>query len=263
MSHQPALGADIKACCAAAYGSDWARFLIGDSMHPGGIPLTLRLGKRLRLGPGDRLLDVAAGRGASARALARRFGCQAVGLDLSEANVQAARSETAAGERVTFHAGDAESLAFSDGEFDAVVCECAFCTFPDKELAAHEMGRVLRPGGRIGIADLVRRGELPAALQTVSAWVACVADARPEAEYLRHLERAGFRHASVEAHDHALSELAAQVRLRLLAASVATRLGRLELPAADLATALDLARAVEQAINDGLLGYVLITAARR
>ncbi len=261
MSAQPtASGAEIKACCAAVYGSRWAQLLIGDVMHPGGIPLTLRLGTRLRLRPGDLVLDLATGRGVSARSLSRRFGCSVVGVDLSEANLEAARSRTAAGDRVVYEVGDAEELGFASGEFDAVICECAFCTFPDKERAAGEMARVVKPGGRIGIADLVRRGDLPPPLQTISAWVACIADARPETDYVAQLERAGFAQPSIEVHDYALAELASQIRLRLLGATVAQRLGRLKLPAADLEMAIDLTRTAEQAISDGLLGYVLISA---
>ena len=263
MSAEPGLDRTaIKACCAAIYGSELARLLVGEVMHPGGIALTVRLGARLGLEPRDRVLDVAAGRGVSARALAGRFGCQVVGIDLSDTNVAAARRDTAGGERIEFDVGDAESLDFDDGEFDAVICECAFCTFPDKKRAAREMARVVKPGGRVGIADLVRRGELPAALQTLSAWVACIADARTESEYLAHLQQAGFVELSLELHDHALAELAKQVRLRLLTAAIFERFGKLELPAGALASAVELVREAEQAISTGSLGYVLISASR-
>lgn len=263
MSAEPVLErAEIKACCATVYGSELARLLIGDVMHPGGIGLTLRLGARLGLEPGDRVLDVAAGRGVSGRALARRFGCQVVGIDLSDTNVAAARRETTGSERVEFAVGDGEALDFDDGEFDVVICECAFCTFPDKERAASEMARVVKPGGRVGIADLVRRGELPTALQTLSAWVACIADARTTSEYVAHLNQAGFVEASIEAHDYALAELVRQIRLRLLTAAIFERLGKLEVPAANLDSAVDLARDAERAINERWLGYVLISASK-
>lgn len=261
MSLPPAVaGSDVKACCAAFYGGDWARLLIGDSMHPGGVDLTLRLGEMLQLGPADRVLDLAAARGVSARALANRFGCQVVGIDLSAANVDAARLEAGESDRLAFQVGDAEALAFNDEEFDAVICECAFCTFPDKSRAAAEMARVLRPIGRVGVSDLVRRRDLPAKVQTLAAWVACIADARPEAEYIDYLTRAGFVQPAVEVHDVALAQLAKQIRLRLLAANIAKRFGKLELPATDLDIAVDLARMAEQAIHDRKLGYVLFTA---
>ncbi len=82
------VGADeVKACCAAVYASDWARQLLGESFHPGGLALTRRLGMLLDLGPGKRLLDVAAGKGASAIFLAQQFGCEVIGSRCGERRV--------------------------------------------------------------------------------------------------------------------------------------------------------------------------------
>ena len=86
----------VKHCCAAAYDSDAARVLLGDSFHPGGIKLTERLGQILKLTPRTRVLDVGAGRGASAIFLATRFGCDVVGVDYSRRNVEAANQEARA-----------------------------------------------------------------------------------------------------------------------------------------------------------------------
>src|SRR5579859_949314 len=172
--------ANLKLCCAAAYTSDWARLLLGDSFHPGGLALTERLGTLLSLGPGVRVLDVAAGKGTSAIHLARTFGCAVVGVeyggDAVAAAVQAAEAAGVA-HLARFEQGDAERLAAPDGSFDAVICECAFCTFPDKRAAAAELARVLRPGGRVGLSDLTRAGEIPADLRGLLAWIACIADA--------------------------------------------------------------------------------------
>src|SRR6516165_134439 len=71
----------LKSCCAAIYQSDFARMLLGDSFHPGGLRLTARLGERLGLGLSIRVLDVASGKGESAISLAQRFGCEVVGID--------------------------------------------------------------------------------------------------------------------------------------------------------------------------------------
>ncbi len=84
------------------------------------------------------------------------------------------------------------ALTFEDASFDAVICECAFCTFPDKERAAAEFARVLRPGGRVGLSDLTRTGPLPDELEGLLAWVACIADARPVEEYAHFLTAAGI-----------------------------------------------------------------------
>lgn len=181
---------EVQSCCANIYESDLARLLLGDSFHPGGLTLTQRLGELLALDPSKRVLDVAAGKGASAIFLARRFGCEVEGVDYSARNVaEATRAaqEAGAGGLVRFHQGDAERLPFEDGEFDAVVCECAYCTFSNKAAAAREFYRVLRPDGSVGLSDLTRTGELGPELQTLLAWVACLGDARPVEEYASHL----------------------------------------------------------------------------
>jgi len=258
-------GDAVKSCCADLYASDWARLLLGDSLHPGGPALTGRLGCLMELGPGTRLLDVAAGRGGSVIYLAREFGCRVVGIDYGVANGAAAgRLARAAGleRRVALAAGDAERLPFADRRFDAVICECAFCTFPDKRAAAAELARVVRPGGVVGLADLVRRGRLPAHLDDLLAWIACIADARPPEEYAGHLAAAGFEVTAMEDHDQALADLVRTVRLRLIGAEVAAHLGGLEPPAGDLARARELGRAAGRAVADGSLGYVLIVARR-
>jgi arsenite methyltransferase len=263
---QKVAGEQIKSCCAAAYGSDWAHLLIGDSMHPGGVELTERLGDLLELNPGSRVLDVASGRGVSGLALSRRFGCQVTGIDLSPTCVEAARHEASRSglvDQARFEVGDAETLGFDDGEFDALICECAFCTFPDKVQAAGEMARVLKPDGRIGLGDLVRRRELPPELQTLAGWVACTADAMSESEYVDCLETAGFRLQDFQLHDDALTDLLQRIRGRLFATSVLARIGAIDIPAADLDQASEIARAAESAVRSGSLGYVLITAVNK
>ena len=154
------LGADpgtVKACCAAVYEQDVVALVLGESYHPGGLDLTRHLARTLGLRPGQRVLDVASGPGATALLLAEEFDVAVDGVDLGEASVakaRAAAAERGLGERVRFHIGDAERLPFGDAAFDAVICECAFCTFPAKPVAAAEFARVLRPGGRVGITDV-------------------------------------------------------------------------------------------------------------
>jgi ubiquinone/menaquinone biosynthesis C-methylase UbiE len=254
----------LKRCCADLYSSQAARLLLGESFHPGGPALTERLGEMLGLGARSRVLDVAAGRGAPAIHLARRFGCEVVGVELAAASVaaagEAARAAALEG-RVRFLLGDAERLPVEDACFDAVICECALCTFPDKARAAGEMARVLRAGGRVGVADLVRRGPLEGELRGLLAWVACVAGALPPDRYAAILEGAGLRVVELEAHDGALADMVDAIRTRLMAAQVAARLGRLELPGFDYEAARGMARAASKAITEGRLGYVLAVAA--
>src|SRR5260370_18339565 len=94
----------VKQCCARVYESDFAKLLLGDSFHPGGVKLTERLGTLLRLTAQSRVLDIVSGKGTSALFLAERFGCEVLGIDYSAQNVKQA---SAAGARpVRFRNGD-------------------------------------------------------------------------------------------------------------------------------------------------------------
>jgi arsenite methyltransferase len=259
----PAESAELKSCCAALYQSDFARLLLGDSFHPGGLRLTARLGEHLGLGSGVRVLDVAAGKGESAIFLAKQFGCRVVGVDLGARSVEEAKTRAEGAQvahLVSFVEGDAERLDFPDADFDAVICECAFCTFPDKRAAASEFARVLRPHGRVGMSDLTRSGPLPQDLEGLLAWIACIADARPVEEYAGCLASAGFEVTAIEPHDNALAEMARDVQGRLLGIEIMAKLKKLDLPGVDLEQAKQLAHAAAKAIREGLLGYSVIVA---
>jgi ubiquinone/menaquinone biosynthesis C-methylase UbiE len=257
--------ASVKQCCAAFYGSDVAHLLLGDSFHPGGTALTTRLGTLLEVSPGSRVLDVAAGRGASAIHLAKTFDCRVNGIDFSLENVGAARTETArhglAGQ-VVFAMADAEKIPFEEGVFDAIVCECAFCTFPDKPAAAGEFNRVLKPGGRLGLSDLTRTPEPLPELEGLLAWIACIGDAQPAEVYSGILQKAGFEVQTVEDHSHALAELIRQIQGKLLFAEVMKGLRKLDLPDIDLTTAKNFAQAALAASRAGKLGYAIIAACK-
>lgn len=218
--------AEIKACCAASYGNDAVALVLGESYHPGGLSLTRCLAEQLRLRSGQRVADIAAGPGATAR-LAADYDVTVDGVDLGQSTIERARTATAdAGlaAKVRFHLGDAERIPLPDSTCDAVVCECAFCTFPDKATAAAEFARVLRPGGRIGITDVtVAEGGLPVEMTTLAAWVACIADAR----------------------------------LRVLRMTASTQLAEAGVNSDAVPRYAALAR---QAVVDGLIGYGLLVA---
>ncbi len=256
---------EVKACCAAVYQSDWARLLLGDSFHPGGLALTEHLGMLLNLTPGKRVLDVAAGQGTSAIFLAQRFGCQVVGIDYGE---EAMRKATQTAEQagvahlVHFEQGDAERLSAADKAFDAVICECAFCTFPEQRSAASEFARVLRPGGQVGLSDLTRAGAVPAELQGLLAWIACLADAQPLDQYTRYLAGAGLAIDRVEPHDHTLDKMVQNIRTKLLGAELLVKLKRIDLPGVDFEQAKRLARVAADAVKAGQFGYAIITASK-
>jgi ubiquinone/menaquinone biosynthesis C-methylase UbiE len=262
---QPAEAIILKTCCANLYKSDWARLLLGDSFHPGGLALTERLGTLLELGPGRRVLDVAAGKGTSAIHLAQRFGCEVVGMDYGAQSVAesiAAAASAGMADRIRFKHGDAESLPFTAGEFDALICECAFCTFPDKRAAVSEFARVLKPGGRVGLSDLTRSGPLPRELDSLLAWVACIADARPAEEYTAYLQSVGFSVEHIEPHNHALAEMVTNIRTKLLGAELMVKLKKIELPGVDFEQVKGMARSALEAVRQGKLGYAIIVGAK-
>jgi ubiquinone/menaquinone biosynthesis C-methylase UbiE len=253
----------VKQCCARLYESDLTRFLLGDSFHPGGLQLTGQLGRMLGLSSASRVLDVACGKGTTAVFLAKEFGCEVFGIDYGDQNVAAARSLAQADHvdsRVQFDRSDAENLPFSDGSFNAVICECAFCTFPEKAASATEFFRVLRPGGRVGVSDLTRAEVLPKDLDGLLAWVACIGDAQTVEGYVAYLQDAGFSVDSIEQQNDALKEMVDQVRLKLLGAEIMTGLNKLQLPALDLGAAKRMANSAMAAVKQGQLGYVLICA---
>ena len=251
----------VKACCASLYQHQLTRWLLGDTLHPGGTELTDRLSALLGLSRGEVVLDVAAGPGASALRIASRTGASVQGVDLSAELVASATVQARSlglADRVTFQVGDAERLPLGDDAVDAVICECALCLFPEKADAVREMVRVVRAGGRIGIADVVvDHRRIPAELETLAGRVACVADARSLDEYVRLLEDQGLRIDVVERHDEALVTMLDTIDARLVVAQMA-------LPPSggpvDLARARGFVAMTRDVVDEGFAGYVLIAA---
>jgi SAM-dependent methyltransferase len=241
---------ELESCCAAAYASAAAGFLLGDSFHPGGTTLTSRLIEALRVGPDDVVVDVGCGPGTSAVQLARETGCSAIGVDL-------AVPEVSPHQRVRFMRGDAESLPLADASVDGALCECALCTFPDKPTAVGEFARVLRPGARVAIADVTATpSQLPIELRGRDAWVACVGDARPLDELVMLLRRSELQVEHVEAHDGALERLLDRVAARLQLAHLLAP-GPLH---CHISRATHLVAAAHAAVGAGALGYAIVVA---
>jgi ubiquinone/menaquinone biosynthesis C-methylase UbiE len=125
--------------------------------------------------------------------------CRGV-YDMTAEMLERARANaTAAGlDNVEFREGRLESLPVADASVDAVTSNCVVNLVPDKSAVFREIHRVLRPGGRLVIADILLDGELPAAIATdVFAWVGCVAGAMERTRYFALLEEAGLRQVEV------------------------------------------------------------------
>jgi arsenite methyltransferase len=253
----------IKQCCANIYGSDVARYLLGDSFHPGGLCLTEELATLLSLNTDTSVLDVASGKGTTAFFLADRFGCHVTGIDLSEQNILDARREACVrglSQLVDFRLADAEALPFNSETFDAILCECAFCTFPSKKKAASEFERVLRPGGRVGISDITRDDNPLPDLDGLLAWIACIGDAQPLETYSRWLSETGLKTFKTEQRNHYLKEMVQGIRSKLLVAEIMIGLKKLDLHGLDLGEAKAFSKAAQDAIATGRLGYGIVVA---
>jgi hypothetical protein len=257
--------AEVKACCAAVYASEAVQFLVGDPLHPGGVDLTLRLAHSLRAPAGTRVLDMGSGLGTSALAIAAATDLDVVGVDFSRENVERARTratEAGLARRVRFVCGDAEALPLADESVGGALSECSFCLVPDKEKAAAELRRVLRPGARLALADVTARSaDLPEELRTLDGWTACLAGARPLEELASVLEDAGLSVDDAESHDASLVELVDRIEGRLhLALSLGSRLPERLREGAE--RGLELVSELRPALQAGLVGYGAVYASR-
>jgi ubiquinone/menaquinone biosynthesis C-methylase UbiE len=247
------------------YAHPAVRWLLGDALHPGGQATTRRAVELIGVGPGERLLDIASGKGDSALLAAQERGCTVTGIDYGEAAViDAARAAHAGGvgDRVAFQVGDAEALPFDDGSFDAALCECSLCTFPDKRRALAEVHRVLRPGGRVAFADVVAdHDRLPQSLRAPLAAVACIGAALSREHVLQLLASSGFSVVATESCTQEAAEMAERVYDRLRGARIMGA-DRIAGSALAITEAIEMAAAARAAIAEGALDYAIFAAAR-
>ena len=255
---------DSKRCCGALYDSGAVRMLLGDTLHPGGLRLTNRLGKLVDIKRGDLVLDVACGRGTSAMAVARSFHCRMVGLDLGASVGEARGSSQRSGldSGVAFLRGDAEAMPLAGGSFDAALCECSMSLFPDKESGVAEMARLLKPGGRLGVSDVtVAPSTLPEELMGTLGRILCVAEAPSVEGYRRLLGSHGLSIVHEEDASHTLAGLLAEVEGKLAGFRMLLSLGG---DGGSISALISLAfpilQRVRGLVDAGNLGYRLFVA---
>lgn len=155
------------------------------------------------LEPGETVLDLGSGGGIDVLLSAKRVGPTgfAYGLDMTdEMLLLAERNKAAAGaENVQFLKGQIEAIPLPDQAVDVIISNCVINLSADKGQVLREAFRVLRPGGRLAVSDVVAQGELPTDLrQDMEAWAGCVAGALEEQEFRQLLTDAGFADVDVE-----------------------------------------------------------------
>jgi arsenite methyltransferase len=152
---------------------------------------------------GETVLDLGSGGGIDVLLSAKRVGStgRAYGLDMTDEMLALARANQAkAGvTNVDFLKGDIEHIPLPDNSVDVIISNCVINLSGDKRTVIAEAFRVLKPGGRFAVSDVVVRGELPQEIRrSMELWVGCVAGALSENEFLGYLADAGFTDASIE-----------------------------------------------------------------
>jgi arsenite methyltransferase len=155
------------------------------------------------LKPGETVLDLGSGGGIDVLLSARRVGPagKAYGLDMTDEMLALANENKrkAGAENVEFLRGEIESIPLPDNSVDVVISNCVINLSANKDRVLKEAFRVLRPGGRFAVSDVVTRGEmLPEIRESVLLWVGCVAGALEENEYKAKLAAAGFENIDIE-----------------------------------------------------------------
>ncbi|MEP6590037.1 MAG: arsenite methyltransferase [Gemmatimonadota bacterium] len=155
------------------------------------------------LRPGEVVLDLGSGGGIDVLLSARRVGPtgKAYGLDMTDEMLAIARKNQAASglDNVEFLKGEIESIPLPDNSVDVIISNCVINLSGDKRRVLSEAFRVLRPGGRFAVSDVLTRGDIPAEVRSSMAlWTGCVAGALDEEELLGMLREIGFVEPSIE-----------------------------------------------------------------
>ena len=194
-----------SACCdpitANLYGDDEAAALPDTALRASlgcGNPTALA-----RLAPGETVLDLGSGGGIDVILSASRVGPtgRVYGLDMTDEMLALAESNRrkAGVTNVEFLKGHIEDVPLPDNTVDVIISNCVINLSADKDRVLREAFRVLKPGGRFAVSDVVVRGEIPEEVRrSMELWVGCVAGALAENDYRRKLEAAGFTDVEIE-----------------------------------------------------------------
>ena len=209
------VGAGGSSCCGAApatsCGCDPISSNLYDAAQSGQVPAEAVLASLgcgnptalAKLSAGEIVLDLGSGGGIDVLLSARRVGPtgKAYGLDMTDEMLALANEnkKKAGVDNVEFLKGEIESIPLPDRSVDVVISNCVINLSSDKDAVLREAFRVLKPGGRFAVSDVVTRGEmLPEIRKSVLLWVGCIAGALEEHDYLGKLKAAGFAGAEIE-----------------------------------------------------------------
>lgn len=158
------------------------------------------------LQPGEVVLDLGSGAGLDCFLAAKKVGPsgRVIGLDMTDAMLAKARdNQRQLGiTNVEFRKGEMEAMPIDTASVEVIISNCVINLSPDKAQVFREACRVLKPGGRLMVSDIVTVGELPAELRTMEAWTGCIGGAIPLDAYMEQIRQAGF--ATVEVVDSAV-----------------------------------------------------------
>jgi arsenite methyltransferase len=202
----------LSACCAtSSAGVDPITSNLYGEQEAGEVPDTALLASLgcgnptalAKLHEGETVLDLGSGGGIDVILSARRVGPtgKAYGLDMTDEMLALAEENKrkAGVANVEFVKGHIEAMPLPSGMFDVIISNCVINLSADKDKVLAEAFRVLKPGGRLAVSDVVLRGELPAEVRrSMELWVGCVAGALSEDEYRSKLQAAGFADVEVE-----------------------------------------------------------------
>jgi len=156
-----------------------------------------------QLKPGEVVLDLGSGGGIDVLLSARRVGPtgKAYGLDMTDEMLALAREnqQKAGVQNVEFLKGEIENIPLPDNSVDVIISNCVINLSADKDRVLQEAFRVLKPGGRLAVSDVVVRGEVPDEIRrNVELWIGCIAGALQDTEYTEKLRAAGFQQIDIE-----------------------------------------------------------------
>ena len=157
----------------------------------------------LPLAPGEVVLDLGSGGGIDVLLSAKRVGPsgRVYGVDMTDEMLALAREnqQRAGATNVEFLKGTIEAVPLPDCSVDVVISNCVINLSPDKDAVLREAFRVLKPGGRFAVSDVIVRGAVPADVrQSMELWVGCIAGALEESDYVSKLRAAGFQDVEIE-----------------------------------------------------------------